>query len=159
MPLMNILRRVTRMKVILLKDVKGTGKKGDVVNASDGHARIFLIPRGLAKEATDSTLSSLKHQKASEDKRKAEELAAAKELAEKIGSLEVKIQSKAGEGGKLFGSITSKDIAEKLKKDFDLKIDKRKISMDGAIKSLGTTTLDVKVYPSVVGKLKVTVTE
>lgn len=147
------------MKVILLKDVKGTGKKGDVINASDGHARNFLIPRGLAKEATDSTLSSLKHQKASEDKRKAEELQEAKELAAKIGELEVKFISKAGDGGKLFGSITSKDIAEKLKKDFELKIDKRKISMDGAIKTLGTQVIDVKVYPSVIAKLKVTVTE
>jgi large subunit ribosomal protein L9 len=147
------------MKVILLKDVKGTGKKGDVVNASDGHARNFLIPRGLAKEATDSSMSSLKHQQASEKKRKAEELAAAKELAAKIGELEVKMISKAGEGGKLFGSITSKDIAEKVNKDFGIKIDKRKISMDGAIKTLGTQTIDVKVYPSVVAKLKVTVTE
>jgi len=147
------------MKVILLKDVKGTGKKGDVVNASDGHARNFLIPRGLAKEATDSSISTLKHQKASEDKRKAEELQEAKELAERIGKIEIKIVSKAGEGGKLFGSITSKDIAEKLNKEHKLKIDKRKISMDGAIKALGTTTLDVKVYPSVVAKLKVTVTE
>lgn len=147
------------MKVILLKDVKGTGKKGDIVNASDGHARNFLIPKGLAKEATSSSISSLKHQKASEEKRKAEELAAAKALAEEIAKLEVKIVSKAGEGGKLFGSITSKDIAEKLKQDFDLKIDKRKISMDGAIKTLGTSTLDIKVYPSVVAKLKVTVTD
>ncbi len=147
------------MKVILLKDVKGTGKKGDVVNASDGHARNFLIPRGMAKEATDSTISTLKHQKASEDKRKAEELQEAKELAARIGELEIKIISKAGEGGKLFGSITSKEIAEKLNKEYDLKIDKRKISMDGAIKMLGTTTLDIKVYPTVVAKLKVTVTE
>jgi len=147
------------MKVILLKDVKGTGKKGDVVNASDGHARNFLIPRGLAKEATDSTISSLKHQKASEEKRKAEELQAAKDLAAKIGEFEVKITSKAGEGGKLFGSITSKEIAERVNKDFGIKIDKRKISMDGAIKTLGTQTIDIKVYPSVIAKLKVTVTE
>lgn len=147
------------MKVILLKDVKGTGKKGDVVNASDGHARNFLIPRGLAKVATESTISTLKHQKASEDKRKAEELQEAKELAARIGELEIKIVSKAGEGGKLFGSITSKEIAEKLNKECDLKIDKRKILMDGAIKALGTTTLDIKIYPSVVAKLKVTVTE
>ncbi len=147
------------MKVILLKDVKGTGKKGDVVNASDGHARNFLIPKGLAKAATDSTMSTLKHQKASEDKRKAEELQEAKELAARIGEVEIKIVSKAGEGGKLFGSITSKEIAEKLNKELDLKIDKRKISMDGAIKTLGTITLDIKIYPSVVAKLKVTVTE
>lgn len=147
------------MKVILLKDVKGTGKKGDIINASDGHARNYLIPRGLAKEATDSSISTLKHQQASEKKRKAEELEAAKVLATKIGEMEVKIVSKAGEGGKLFGSITSKDITERLQKDFDLKIDKRKISMDGGIKTLGTTTIDIKVYPSVVAKLKVTVTE
>ncbi|MBN2897335.1 MAG: 50S ribosomal protein L9 [Clostridia bacterium] len=147
------------MKVILLKDVKGTGKKGDIVNASDGHARNFLIPRGLAKEATDSSVSALKHQKASEEKRKAAELQEAKDLAAKIGEVEVKIVSKAGEGGKLFGSITSKEIAEKLAQDSGIEIDKRKISMDGAIKTLGTVTLDVKVYPSVVAKLKVTVTE
>lgn len=147
------------MKVILLKDIKGTGKKGQVINASDGHARNYLIPRGLAKEATDGSVRALDHQIKSEKKRKDEELAAAQELADKISKLELKIKAKAGDGGKLFGSITTKEIAALLKKESGIEIDKRKIVMDGAIKTLGTTIVDVKVYPSVVAKLKVSVTE
>jgi len=147
------------MKVILLKDIKGTGKKGDVINASDGHARNYLIPRGLAKEANDSALSELKHHKALEEKRKADQKKNAEELAKKLESLEVVIKSKAGEGGKLFGSITSKDISDKLKSEFGVKVDKRKIVLDSGIKQLGTVTVDVKVYNSIIAKLKVTVTE
>ncbi len=147
------------MKVILLKDVKGTGKKDEVVNVSDGHARNFLIPRGAAKEATSSNLSSLKHQAASAEKRRQEELEAAKELAKKIEGIELKFVSKAGSNGKLFGSITSKDIAERLKTDFKLDIDKRKITTDGAINTLGGNKVEIKVHSEVVAKLRVMVVE
>lgn len=145
------------MKVILLKDIKGTGKKGDIINASDGHARNFLFPRKLAKPATDGNVSALSHQQASADKKKAEELAAAKELAKKIESLELKFKTQAGDGGRLFGSITSKEIVAKLKKEHNIDVDKKKLVMDGPIKLLGTEELKVKVYPTVSAKLKVIV--
>jgi len=146
------------MKVILLKDVKGTGKKGDVIEASDGHARNFLIPRKLAKAATDGNVKEQKHIKVKEDERKANELAKAKELAAKISELTVEIKSKSGEGGRLFGSITSKDVADALNKQHKIKIDKKKLVMDGAIKELGVKEISVKVFPKVAGKLKVNVT-
>lgn len=145
------------MKVILLKDIKGTGKKGDIINASDGHARNFLFPRKLAKPATDGNVSELKHQKSSADKKKAEDLAAAKELAEKIESLEIVFKTQAGDGGRLFGSITSKDIAQRLKKDHNISIDKKKFVMSGPIKLLGAEDVKIKVYPSVTAKLTVKV--
>lgn len=146
------------MKVILLKDIKGTGKEGDVINASDGHARNYLIPRGLAKEATQGNIKILKAHKASEKTRQDQELKQAEELAEKISNIILKFKSKAGEGGKLFGSITSKDIAAKLKKDHKINIDKRKIVLDGHIKELGSSYVEVKVYPEISGKMKVEVT-
>jgi len=145
------------MKVILLKDIKGTGKKGDIINVSDGHGRNYLIPRGLAKEATQGNINSLKAQKASEKKKQEQELKEAKELAEKISNITLRFKSKAGEGGKLFGSITSKDIATKLKKDHKISIDKRKIVLDSPIKELGSTYVEVKVYPEIAGKMKVEV--
>lgn len=145
------------MKVILLKDIKGTGKKGDIINASDGHARNFLFPRGLAKVATDGNVSELSHQQKSADKKKAEDLAEAKELAAKIESLELKFKTQAGDGGRLFGSITSKEISLTLKKQFGISIDKKKMVMDGPIKVLGTEEVKVKVYPNVTAKLKVIV--
>lgn len=145
------------MKVILLKDVKGTGKKGDVIEASDGHARNFLIPRKLAKPATDGSIKEQKNIKAKEDERKAQELAEAKALAEKLTSLTIELKSKAGEGGRLFGSITTKDLADALNKQHKIKIDKRKFVIDGAIKELGIVEVDVKVYPNVAGKIKVNI--
>ncbi len=145
------------MKVILLKDVKGLGKAGNIVKASDGHARNYLIPRGLAKEATEGGIKNLKLKKAAEEKRKAEELERAKALADKISSLTVKLKSKSGEGGKLFGSITTKDIAEAIGKQHNIDVDKRKIQLDNPIKELGTTVVEIKVYPEVSAKLKVDV--
>jgi large subunit ribosomal protein L9 len=144
------------MKVILLKDIKGTGKKGDVINASDGHARNYLLPRGLAKEATDSTIRELSHQKASEDKRKQEELDEAKAVAAKIEEITLKVKSKAGEGGKLFGSITSKEIADLLQKQYAIKVDKKKMTLE-PIKALGYTKAEVKVHPQVTATLKISV--
>lgn len=146
------------MKVILLKDVKGTGKKGDVVTVSDGHGRNFLLPRGLAKEATDGSVSAVKHQKAAEDKRKAEELAEAKVLAKKIESVKVTFQAKAGEGSKLFGSITNKDVASMLEQQHGIKIDKKKVKMD-QIKMLGTFKAELKIHPKVTANLEIYVSE
>lgn len=145
------------MKVILLKDIKGTGKKGDIINTSDGHARNFLFPRNLAKPATDGNVSALSHQKKSADKKKAEDLAAAKELAAKIEKIEIVFKTQAGDGGRLFGSITTKDISQKLKKEHKIEIDKKKMVMDGPIKILGTEEIKVKIYPTVTAKLKVKV--
>ena len=145
------------MKVILLKDIKGTGKKGDVINASDGHARNYLLPRGLAKVATEGNVSALSHQKKSADQKKAAELGEAQALADRISKIEIKFVTQAGDGGRLFGSITSKDIAEVLKKDHKIDIDKKKIVMSGPIKLLGTEEIKIKVYPKVSAKLKVSV--
>lgn len=147
------------MKVILLKDIKGTGKKGDIINASDGHARNYLIPRGLAKEATDGSVKELEHQNAAKAKRAAEELAEAKALAADIEKIIVTFKTKAGEGGRLFGSITNKDIADVLKTKHNLDIDKKKIALDQPIRTLGATMVTIKVYPKVSAQMQVLVTE
>jgi large subunit ribosomal protein L9 len=145
------------MKVILKQDVKGLGKKEDMINASDGYARNFLIPRGLAVEASATNINVMNTKKEAEKSKKDRELAHAKALADKVREAVVIIKTKAGENGKLFGSITSKDISEKLKSDFNLDIDKKKINLPDAIKSLGTTEIDIKLYPEVSTKLTVKV--
>lgn len=145
------------MKVILKADVKSVGKKGDIINASDGYARNFLFPKGFAVEATEGNLKSLKAIKVSEQKKKEEELKNARELAKKIEGLTVLIKVKAGENGKLFGSITSKDIADELKKQFKIEIDKKKVILEEAIKSAGAYNVEIKVYPDVVASLKVNI--
>ncbi|KNF07142.1 50S ribosomal protein L9 [Gottschalkia purinilytica] len=148
------------MKVILLQDVKGLGKKGDVVNSKDGYARNFLFPRNLAVEATSSNLKELKDKKESQKFKEEEDLKEAKALAEKISNVKVEIKTKVGDNGKLFGSITTKDIAEQLQKQHNIKVDKRKIDIEGGnIKTAGTTIAEVKVCPSVLAKLKIHVTE
>lgn len=146
------------MKVILLKDVKGLGKKGDVVNASDGHARNFLFPRKLAKEATESNLHVLNNQKDKAMREKQAEIEAAQGLASKLRGKEIKIITKAGEGGRLFGAITSKDIAEEIEKNFDIKVDKKKVVAD-TIKHLGNYDIEVKLYAEISTKMKVVVCE
>ncbi|GAB6933792.1 50S ribosomal protein L9 [Calditerricola satsumensis] len=146
------------MKVIFLKDVKGQGKKGEVKNVSDGYARNYLIPRGLAVEATEGNLKTLEAQKRSEAKRKAQELAEAKALAEKLEKTTVTIAAKAGEGGRLFGAVTSKQIAEALAKQ-NLAVDKKKILLDEPIRALGTWRVPVKLHPDVTVHLAVTVVE
>lgn len=145
------------MVVILLKDVKGTGKAGDVVKVSDGYARNMLIPKGFAKEATEGNIRSLEKQKALQAEKKAEEKAAAQALAEKIKEMSVTIKTKGGEGGRLFGSITSKDISEAMMEQNKINIDKKKIVLDSPIKNCGTYKLAVKLYPEVTGELKVVV--
>ena len=146
------------MIVILNKDVKGTGKAGDIVKVSDGYARNMLIPKGYAKEATEGNVRNLEKQKALAAEKKAEEKAAAQALAEKINAASVTIKTKAGEGGRIFGSITSKDIADALADQKKLTVDKKKIQLDNPIKQTGEMTVDIKLYPEVMAKLKVTVT-
>jgi large subunit ribosomal protein L9 len=143
------------MKVILKQDVKGLGKKEDLVTVSDGYARNFLFPKGLAAEANATNINIMNTRKEAEKTKKDRELAQARELARKLKDMEVVIKTKSGENGKLFGSITSKDISDKLKNDFKIDIDKKKIVLPEPIKSTGTVELDVKLYPEVSGKLRV----
>jgi large subunit ribosomal protein L9 len=147
------------MKVIFLKDVKGKGKKGEVKNVADGYAHNFLLKQGLAVEANPSNVSSLNAQKKKEEKLAAEELAEAKQLKAKIDEITVELTAKSGEGGRLFGSITSKQIAEELQKKHSIKVDKRKIELEDAIRSLGVTKVPVKLYPDVTATLDVHVKE
>ncbi|WP_075983347.1 50S ribosomal protein L9 [Bacillus massilinigeriensis] len=147
------------MKVIFLKDVKGKGKKGDIKNVADGYAQNFLIKQGLAIEANSSNISSLNAQKKKEEKMAAQELADAKKLKEEIEKITVELSAKAGEGGRLFGSITSKQIAEELQKKHGIKIDKRKIELEDAIRALGYTKVPVKLHTEVNATLNVHVKE
>lgn len=147
------------MKVILLEKVKGHGEKGDVVNVSDGYARNFLLPRNLAVEATPSNMKVLEQQNRVKQQKQQQELEEAKKLAEKIEKITVEIKAKSGEGGRLFGSVTSKDITEIAKKKHGVEIDRRKLVLPEPIRELGVRNLEVRVYPSVVAKLKVHVTE
>jgi len=146
------------MIVILLKDVKGTGKTGDVVQVSDGFARNMLFPRGLAKEASDGNVRNLEKQKAIAEEKKAADYAKAKAQAEKLEALTVTIKTKSGDGGRLFGSITSKDIADALKDQHKIEIDKKKFAMDSPIKNVGETEVLIKLYYDISAKLKVSVT-
>jgi len=147
------------MKVILLKDVKGLGKSGELVNAKDGYARNFLFPKGLAIEATEANLNKWKKDMENKKRKEKEEYENALKLKERIESITVEIKSKAGESGKLFGSITSKDISTALKEQHNIDIDKKKIEMKDNIKSIGTTSVEVKLYTEVTATLKVKVTE
>lgn len=143
------------MKVILLADVKGKGKAGDVVKVNDGYARNMLFPKGLAKEATAGNLKNLEHQKAIAAEQEAERKAEAEATAKKLADLTVKIETKAGDNGKLFGSITSADIADACKGQAGIEIDKKKIVLDAPVKQAGNVEVQVKLYPEVTAKLKV----
>ncbi len=147
------------MKVILLEDVKSLGKKGDVVDVSDGYAKNFLITKKKGVEANSKNLNDLKLKKANDEKVAAQNLAEAEALAESMSEKIVVVKLKAGEGGKTFGSVSSKEIAEEAKKQYDLDIDKKKIVMDDPIKSLGTYEVTIKLHPKVSGKLRVKVEE
>ncbi|MDQ0201004.1 50S ribosomal protein L9 [Neobacillus ginsengisoli] len=147
------------MKVIFLKDVKGKGKKGEVKNVADGYAHNFLIKQGLAQEANQTNISTLDAQKKKEEKLAAEELAEAKKLKEVVDKITVELTAKAGEGGRLFGSITTKQIAEELQKKHGIKIDKRKMELTDAIRTLGHTKIPVKLYHDVTATLTVHVKE
>ena len=146
------------MKVIFLKDVKGQGKKGEIKELSEGYVRNFLLPKGLVALASEGNVKQLEHQKLSEEKRKEKEKAEAQALAAKLSEMVVTIKTKAGEGGRLFGSITSRQIAEELEKK-GIHLDKRKIEMNDVIRSLGTTIVKVKLYPDVTAELRVQVSE
>ena len=147
------------MKVILMEDVKSLGKKGTIVNVSDGYARNMLIPKKLGVPATPKNLNDLKLQKAYEEKTAQEALAAAKELGAKIEASEITVSIKTGEGGKVFGSVSAKENAEAAKEQLGLELDKKKLILDGTIKELGTTEVAVKLHSQVTAKLKVQVRE
>lgn len=147
------------MKIILLEDVKSLGKKGDIVNVSDGYARNFVLPKKLGVEANSANMNDLKLQKANAVKVAQEQLEAAQELAKVLETKEVVVKMKSGEGGRTFGSISSKEIAVAAKEQCGLELDKKKIQLSEAIKSLGVYEVGVKLHTKVTGKLKVKVVE
>ncbi|WP_085993806.1 50S ribosomal protein L9 [Oceanobacillus senegalensis] len=147
------------MRVIFLKDVKGKGKKGEVKNVSDGYARNYLLKNNLAEEATSGNLKALEAKKRKNAELEQQEKDQAMELKEKLTKQEVELKAKAGDGGRLFGSITSKQIAEALHKQYGHKVDKRKIELDQPIRALGYTNVPVKLHPEVTGTIKVHVVE
>ena len=146
------------MKVILQQDVKSLGKKGELVNTSDGYARNFLFPKGLAVEANAQSMTELKNREQAQKYKIETETAAAKKAASEIQGKTIKIKAKAGQNGKLFGSVTSKEIAEKLKEEFKLDVDKRKVVVED-IKQFGTFEFEVKLYQGISAKLFVSVGE
>lgn len=145
------------MKVILKQDVKGLGKKGKICEVSDGYARNYLIPRGLAIEATEGNVQDLAHKQKQEELRRQKEKEEAMKLAAKIETLEVVIKVKVGEKGRLFGSVTNKEIADVLEKEYQLKLDKRKIEIKEPFKSLGEYEATVKLHPEVTANMKIKV--
>lgn len=147
------------MKVILLEDVKSLGKKGQIVNVSDGYARNMILPKKLGVEATSKNLNDLKLRKANEEKVAQENLDAAKAFAEELSTKEVILTLKVGEGGRTFGSVSSKEISEAAKKQLNLDINKKKLQLENPIRNLGVTNVPVRLHPKVTGSLKVWVKE
>lgn len=147
------------MKIILLEDVKSLGKKGEIVNVSDGYARNFVLPKKLGLEATSKNLNDLKLQKANEEKLAKQILDEAKELAKKVEAGKVELKIKVGEGGRTFGSVSTKEIAIAVKEQMGYDIDKKKIQLKDAIKTLGNHVVPVKLHQKVTAELKVIVTE
>lgn len=145
------------MKVILTQDVKKVGKKGDLLEVKDGYARNALLPKGLAVEANAVNLNNRKLEQKAEDKRKQNELDEATKIAESINEKEITLKVKTGEGGKVFGSVTSKEIAEEIQKQFGVKIDKKKIQLKEAIKGLGGQKVAIKLHPNVTATVSVLV--
>ena len=147
------------MKVILTEDVKSLGKKGDIVNVNDGYARNFILKTNKGIEANAKNLNDLKLKKANDDKIAQEHYEAAVELGKKIEAGKIEVSIKTGEGGKAFGSVSSKEIAQEVKAQMNLEIDKKKVQLKDAIKALGTYEVPVKLHPKVTAQLKVVVTE
>lgn len=147
------------MKIILLQDEKKLGKKGEIIEASEGYARNYIIPKKIGIEATPKNLNDLKLQKANDAKIAQEQLDAAKALAEKIGQLQVVVKMKAGEGGKAFGSVSSKEIVTAFKEQHGIELDKKKVVLADSLKNFGNYEVSVKLHPQVVGKFTVKVTE
>ena len=150
---------VIRMKVILKKDVKGLGKKEQMVEVSDGYAKNFLLPKGVAVLANATNVNIMKTKKEAEKRKKEKEIENANKLAKEIKNIQLEIKAKSGGAGRLFGSITSKDIVEKLKQDFNIDIDKRKLNLQDSIKTLGEHDIEIKLYTNINTKLKVKVIE
>ena len=145
------------MKVILKQDIKGVGKKDQIINAADGYARNFLFPKNLAVPADEGNMNNLKAKNESNAFRKDEERKAAIELAAKLEKIVLKIKAKVGDNGKLFGSLTSKEISESLKSEYKIDVDKKKINLKEPIKQIGTTTVQIKLFEGIVANLKVTI--
>lgn len=145
------------MKVILTQDIKGVGKKDEIINANDGYARNFLFPKKLAVEANSKNMSLLQGRKDSANFKKEQDKEKANEIKEKLAKIMLTIKVKSGENGKIFGSITSKEIATELKAQYDIEIDKKKINLKEAIKELGTVIVDIKLYEGIIGKLKINI--
>lgn len=145
------------MKVILKENIKGVGKKDEVINASDGYARNFLLPKNLAVEANEANLSKLKNKKDSESFKKNQEFEEAKKLAEKMEKVRLHFKVKTGENGKVFGGVSSKEIAEQLEKEYSFKVDKKKIELKDTIKTIGITKVKVKLYEGVIANVNVEV--
>ena len=145
------------MKVILMDNIKGVGKKDEVINASDGYARNFLLPKGLAVEATNENMSKLKAKNDSKAYRKEQEKEEAKKVAKKLTGIQLKVPVKAGENGKIFGGVSAKEIADLLKSNYNIEVDKKKIDLKETIKTLGLRTVTIKLYDGVIGNLKVDV--
>lgn len=147
------------MKVILLQDIKGVGKKDEVINASDGYARNFLFPRNLALEANAGNMGRLQNKKDSQAHKKEVDKENAMETAKQIEKIVLVLKVKAGENGKIFGGVTSKEIAESLKKEFKIEVDKKKIQLKETIKNLGTFNIEIKLFEGVNATLKLRITE
>ena len=145
------------MKVILKSDIKGVGKKDEVINASDGYARNFLFPKGLAVEANNENMSKLNAKKNSEAFQKSQQKEEAERVAEKMSKLTLTIKVKAGENGKIFGGVSSKEIAEELEKQYKIKVDKKKIELSETIKTTGVRTVAIKLFEGVIGNLKLNI--
>lgn len=143
------------MKVILLADIKGVGKKDQIINSSDGYARNYLFPKKLAVEANNENMLKLKAKQNSQDYKKSLEKEEATNLASKLKNIVLKVEVKAGENGKIFGGVTSKEISENLKNEYKIDIDKKKIILQETIKNIGTVEVDIKLYEGIIGKLKV----
>jgi len=147
------------MKVILTQDVKSLGKKGDLVQVAEGYGRNFLLPRGLAIEATPANLKNLAFEKTRAENKKKKELEDARVIGKKLDGAEVNVPAKAGEGGRLFGSVTSKEVADQIKNQFNVEIDKRKMELKETIKSVGTYDAVIKLHPEVQVRIKINVTQ
>ncbi len=145
------------MKVILKADIKGVGKKDEIINASDGYARNFLFPKNLAVEANSQNMSKLKAKQDSNAYKKSQEKEEAKKVAEKLSKILLKVPVKTGENGKIFGGVSSKEISDLLKENYDIDIDKKKIDLKETIKTTGTQTIAIKLYEGVIGNLKIDV--
>ena len=143
------------MKVILMNDIKGVGKKDEVIEASDGYARNYLFPKKLAVEANNTNMSKIKAKQESKQFKRDTEKKEAEEIAKKLKGIMLKVKVRAGENGKIFGGVTSKEISEGLKKDYNIIVDKKKIILADTVKNLGMITVDIKLYEGVIGKLKV----